>query len=130
MLDEGTLVIPFTLMIATIGWLAWRVFELSTRIDNIKRNLKMEFEVELGKSELKNKYIDKTYIIRGNEYTVADVGTSEFYISSDMSHIEYIIELMDTNGFRISLNHQQFKYFIEERDNENRDKDNEQEVHQ
>ena len=130
MLDEGTLVIPFTLMIATIGWLAWKVFELSTRIDDVKRNLKLEFKVELGKAELKNKYLDETYTIRGNEYIVVDVEVGEFYISSGLSHIEYIIELVDTNGFRISLNHNQFEYFIEEMENENSDKDNEQEVDQ
>ena len=130
MLDEWTLVIPFTLMIATIGGLAWRVFELSTQIDDVKRNLKLEFKAELGKSELKNKYLDKTYTIGSNEYTVVDVGVDEFYISSGLSHMEYIIELADTNGFRTSLSHRQFKYFIEGMDDENTDKDNEQEVDQ
>ena len=130
MLDEGTLVILFTLMIATIGWSAWKVFELSIQINDMKRNLKAEFKIELRKSELKNKYLDNTYTVRGNEYTVVDVGVDEFYVSSGLSHTEYIVELVDTNGFRISLNHQQFKYFIEGMDDENSYTDNEQEVKQ
>ena len=130
MLDEVTLVISGIIIIVILGWLIGTVLGISSHIDDVKRNLKLEFKVELGKSELKNKYLGKTYTIRGNEYTVVDVGVDEFYVSSGLSHTEYIIEMVDTNGFRISLNHQQFKYFIEGMDDENTNKDNEQEVDQ
>ena len=130
MLDEVTLVILGIVIIVILGWLIGTVIGISSHINDVKRNLKLEFKVELGKSELKNKYLGKTYTIRGNEYTVRDVLLDEFYISSGLSHIEYIIELADTNGFRISLNQRQFEYFIEEKDNENTDKNNEQEVNQ
>ena len=125
MLDEVTLIISGIVIIVILGWLIGTVLGISNRIDDVKRNLKLEFKVELGKSELKNKYLGKTYTIRGNEYTVVDVGVDEFYVSSGLSHTEYIIELIDTNGFRISLSHRQFEYFIEERDDENCHKDNE-----
>ena len=125
MLDEVTLVILGIVIIVILGWLIGTVIGISSHINDVKRNLKLEFKVELGKSELKNKYLGKTYTIRGNEYTVRDVLLDEFYISSGLSHIEYIIELADTNGFRISLNQRQFEYFIEEKDNENTDKNNE-----
>ena len=130
MLDEVTLVISGIVIIVILGWLIGTVLGINSHIDDVKRNLKLDFKVELGKSELKNKYLGKTYTIRGNEYTVVDVGVDEFYVSLGLSHIGYIIELVDINGFRISLNHRQFKYFIEDRDDENLDKDNEQEVNQ
>ena len=126
MINEGTLVIPFTLMIATIGGLAWKVFELSTRIDDVKRNLKLEFKVELGKAELKNKYLDKNYTMGGIEYTVTDVLLDEFYNSLGLSHVEYTIELTDTNGFKTSLNHKEFEYFAETIEHEVDDKDDEE----
>ena len=126
MINEGTLVIPFTLMIATIGGLAWKVFELSTRIDDVKRNIKAEFKIELGKSELKNKYLGKTYTMRGIEYTVTDVLLDEFYNSLGLSHVEYTIELTDTNGFKTSLNHKEFEYFAETIEHEDDDKDDEE----
>ena len=130
MLDEVTLVIFGITIVVILAWLIATVLGLSRHINDVKRNLKLDLETELGKSELKNKYIGNTYTIGNNEYTVIDVEVNEFYISSGLSHTEYIIELADTNGFRISLSHRQFKYFIEERDDENTNKDNEQEVNQ
>ena len=126
MIDEVTLVIPFTLMIATIGGLAWKVFELSTRIDDVKRNLKLEFKVELRKSKLISKYLGKTYIMGGIEYAVTDVLLDEFYNSSGLSRVEYTIELTDTNGFKTSLNHKEFEYFAETIEHEVDDKDDEE----
>lgn len=116
--DEVTLVISGIVIIAILGWLIGTVLGISRHIDDVKRNLKLEFKVELGKSELKNKYLGKTYTMGGVEYTVKNVLLDEFYISSGLSHIEYIIELTDTNGFIISLNQRQFKSFIEEIDDD------------
>lgn len=130
MVNEGMLVISGIVIIVILGWLIGTVLGLNTHIEDVKRNLKLDFKVELRKSELKNRYLGKTYTIRGNEYTVVYVGVDDFYVSSGLSHREYIIELVDTNGFRISLNHQQFKYFIKGMENENNDKDNKQEVNQ
>ena len=113
MIDEGTLVMFGITIVVILGWLIVTVLGISRHIDDVKRNLKLDFEVELRKSELKNKYLGNTYTVRGNEYTVVDVGVEEFYVSSGLSHTEYVIELVDTNGFRISLNHRQFEYFIE-----------------
>lgn len=123
MIDEGTLVILVIIFIATLAWLIGTEIRLSTRIDDVKRHLKLEFKVELEKSELKNKYLNKTYSIRGKEYTVVDIVLDELHNSSGLFHTEYIIKLMDTNGFRISLNHRQFEYFIEEMDNGDANKD-------
>lgn len=118
MLDEGTLVIFGITIVVILGWLIGTVLGISTRIDNVERNLKMEFKVELGKSELKNKYLGKTYTMGDIEYTVTNVLLDEFYISSGLSHIEYTIELTDTNGFITSLSQRQFKSFIEEIDDD------------
>ena len=130
MIDEGTLLISGIVIIVILGCLIGTVLGLSTHIEDVKRNLKLDFKVELRKSELKNKYLGKTCTIGNNEYTVVDVGVDDFYVSSGLSHREYIIELVDTNGFRTSLNHNHFKYFIEGMENENNDKDNKQEVNQ
>src|SRR5574344_2279593 len=126
MIDEGTLVVLGIITIATLAWLIGTVLGLSTQIDNVKRNLKLEFKVELEKSELKNKYLNKTYSIRDKEYTVVDIVLDELYNSSGLFHTEYIIKLMDTNGFRISLNHRQFEYFIEKMDNDDTNKGDKQ----
>ena len=126
MIDEWTLII-FGITIAVIlGWLIGTVLGISRRIDDVKRNLKMEFKVELGKSELKNKYLGKTYTMGGVEYTVTDVLLDEFYNSSGLSHVEYTIELTDTNGFKTSLNHKEFEYFAETIEHEDDDKDDEE----
>ena len=126
MIDEWTLII-FGITIAVIlGWLIGTVLGISRRIDDVKRNLKMEFKVELWKSELKNKYLGKTYTMGGVEYTVTDVLLDEFYNSSGLSHVEYTIELTDTNGFKTSLNHKEFEYFAETIEHEDDDKDDEE----
>ena len=113
MIDEWTMVIFSIIIIVILVWLIWMVLELSTHIDDVKGNLELEFKVELGKSELKNKYLGKTYTTGGVEYTVTDVLLDEFYSVLGLSHVEYTIELTDTNGFKTSLNHKEFEYFAE-----------------
>ena len=125
MLDEVTLVISGIVIIVILGWLIGTVLGISNHIEDVKRNLKLEFKVELGKSELKNKYLGKTYTMGGIEYTVTDVLLDEFYNSLGLSHVEYTIELTDTNGFKTSLNHKEFEYFAETIEHEVDDKDDE-----
>ena len=126
MIDEWTLII-FGITIAVIlGWLIGTVLGISRHIDDVKRNLKMEFKVELGKSELKNKHLGKTYTMGGIEYTVTDVLLDGFYHSSGLSHVECAIELTDTNGFKTSLNHKEFEYFAKTIEHEDEDKDDEE----
>ena len=125
-MDEWTMIILGIIIVAILAWLIGTVLGLNTHIDDVKRNLKLEFKVELGKAELKNKYLDKTYTIGGIEYTVTDVLLDEFYNSLGLSHVEYTIELTDTNGFKTSLNHKEFEYFAETIEHEDDDKDDEE----
>ena len=126
MIDEWTLII-FGITIAVIlGWLIGTVLGISRHIDDVERKLKLEFKIELRKSELISKYLGKTYTVGGVEYTVTDVLLDEFYNSSGLSHVEYTIELTDTNGFKTSLNHKEFEYFAETIEHEDDDKDDEE----
>ena len=126
MIDEVTLVIFGITIVVILGWLIGTVLGLSTHVDDVKRNLKLEFKIEIGKSELISKYLGKTYTMRGIEYTVTDVLLDEFYNSLGLSHVEYTIELTDTNGFKTSLNHKEFEYFAETIEHEDDDKDDEE----
>lgn len=126
MVDEGTLVISGIILIVTLAGLAVTMLRLSKKIDDVERKLMLELRIELEKSELKHKYLNKTYDIEGNEYTVTDVVLSDLQILSGLVHLDYLIEMMGINGYITTINHKQFEDIIEERDDDRTDKGTEQ----